>query len=62
MTSFLISEGEITADGKTYLYDNYSIGERMDQTEQIILLKELLEDHLDRWENDEEYFNKYSKK
>lgn len=61
MTSFLISDGEITANDKTYVYSNYSIGERMKPEDEKILLKELLEDHLDMWENNEEYFNKYNK-
>lgn len=62
MILFLISDREIIANDKTYVYSNYSIGERMKPKDEKILLKKLLEDHLDRWETDEEYFNKYNKK
>ena len=62
MIAFLLSNGEITNDEKTYVYSNYSEGEKMDSLKLTTLLKELLDDHQNRWVNDEEYYNKYSKK
>ena len=62
MISFLTACSLISTEKKTYRYDDYSEGEKMRTEDLANLLKDLLEDHNDRCDSDEEYFNKYCKR